>query len=100
MDDKKKLIDLIKDGRQCPDDGSPFDEERCAQCRYRDDIDCDLIRLADYLIANGVVIRKQGEWIRQDETYTRFQCSRCLSENHHGYGNYCPNCGAFMGKGE
>lgn len=76
MNDREKLIELIDSARYW---GSNTSAE-----------------IADHLIANGVDIRKQGKWIRQDETYTRFQCSRCLSENHHGYGNYCPNCGAKM----
>ena len=76
MSDRETLIELIESARYW---GSNTSAE-----------------IADHLIAHGVDIRKQGEWIRQDETYTRFQCSRCLSENHHGYGNYCPNCGAKM----
>ena len=79
MTDREKLIGLIEKWNK--------DEFCLSYASYE---------LADYFIANGVVIQEQGEWIRQDETYTRFQCSRCLSENHHGYGNYCPNCGAKM----
>lgn len=37
-----------------------------------------------------------GEWIRQDETYTRFQCSSCKSENHGRRWLFCPICGAKM----
>lgn len=41
-----------------------------------------------------------GEWVRQDETYTRFQCSSCKSENHGRRWPFCPNCGAKMDGGK
>ena len=37
-----------------------------------------------------------GEWIRQDETFTRFMCSECGSKNHNIRWVFCPNCGAKM----
>lgn len=37
-----------------------------------------------------------GEWIRQDETFTRFMCSECGTKNHNIRWRYCPNCGAKM----
>lgn len=54
--DREKLIELIKNGRACPDALAPFDDEYCKRCKYLDDVDCDLSRLADYLIEHGVVI--------------------------------------------
>lgn len=42
--------------------------------------------------------RPTGYWIRQDDTYTRFQCSHCKSKNHPGGENFCPACGADMRK--
>lgn len=41
---------------------------------------------------------RYGEWIPQDETYTKFMCSECNSKNYKGYEKYCPNCGAKMGE--
>ena len=41
-------------------------------------------------------IVKHGEMIVQDETYTRFICSNCRTNNQDGIGNYCPYCGAKM----
>lgn len=35
-------------------------------------------------------------WIVQDGTFTRFECSRCHTKNHHTRWNYCPHCGAKM----
>jgi predicted RNA-binding Zn-ribbon protein involved in translation (DUF1610 family) len=38
----------------------------------------------------------RGEWIRQDDTFTKYMCSNCGSKNYQGYENFCPNCGADM----
>ena len=54
---REKLFELIKEGRSCPEDGCPFEEEKCASCQYLKDPDCDITRLADYLIANGVTVQ-------------------------------------------
>lgn len=60
---KEKLAKLIENGKPCPD-GNPFDEEACLKCRYKDDKHCDMTRLVDYLIQNGVTIQ---EWVSVDE---------------------------------
>lgn len=39
---------------------------------------------------------RHGKWIRQDDTFTRYKCSECGSENHKGYENFCLYCGAKM----
>lgn len=52
---KEKLAKLIENGKPCPD-GNPFDEEACLKCRYKDDKHCDMTRLVDYLIQNGVTL--------------------------------------------
>lgn len=54
----------------------------------------DLIPTIDYAPV------KHGEWVRQDETYTRFQCSSCKSENHGRRWPFCPICGAKMDGGK
>lgn len=43
------------------------------------------------------VKQKQGEWMAQDDTFTRFTCSACGSENHDTRWEYCCKCGAKMG---
>lgn len=58
MTDREKLIELIAVGRMCPVDGNPFEEEKCMSCKYLEERDCDITRLADYLIANGVTFAK------------------------------------------
>lgn len=52
---------------------------------------------SDYLIANGVTIRKRGEW--KDNTF----CSRCgyFAEDDEGhilmsFDEFCPFCGADL----
>ena len=68
------------------------------------DIQCTL---ADYLIANGVVIREKGEWeIYWDNDYLQYchKCSKCQSnaptkpETIHDeiLTDFCPNCGSDM----
>lgn len=57
--------------------------------------------IADYLIANGVVVREKGEWVY--DHWCEFKCSKCgaLSKTEpRGEENFCPNCGADMRKEE
>ena len=59
------------------------------------------IVIADYLIANGVVVREKGEWVY--DHWCEFKCSKCgaLSKTEpRGEESFCPNCGADMRKGE
>ena len=76
MSDREKLIDLIESARYW---GSNTSAD-----------------IADHLIANGVVIQKQGEWIYQeDDDNYMYRCSNC----RHGIvfsKDTCPNCGAKM----
>lgn len=60
---KEKLVKLIENGKPCPD-GNPFDEEACLKCRYKNDKHCNMTRLVDYLVQNGVTIQ---EWVSVDE---------------------------------
>ena len=50
---REKLIELVKNGQACPGGRDPFGEH-CENCPYYESTRCDLERLADYLIANGV----------------------------------------------
>ncbi len=57
---------------------------------------------ADYLLANGVIVKKQGEWqVHQNNEYWHYDCPFCDD----GYAtkgqdksppNYCGNCGAEL----
>lgn len=93
MPDREKLYELIDgfDALSTPTDG------------FRH-------HLADYLLANGVVVREKGEW---DDT-GRFlfadgslaiRCNLCGAALHQDEWDkynwhFCPNCGADMRKGE
>ena len=72
---------------------------------------CQLERnmyVADFLVANGVVAVRHGEWVQigYDKAMDRITCSCCkeywnICDNDTHTFNYCPNCGAKMdGKGE
>lgn len=64
--------------------------------------------IADYLIANGVVVREKGEWEpvlnkrgeqREEEVFARvWRCPVCGEEQF--YGNFCYECGADMRRRE
>ena len=71
-------------------------------------------RIADHLIANGVVVREKGEWVGwhgdrlvgEDEYgmniyrhYHYHSCRKC-GRRTAVRENFCPNCGADMRKGE
>lgn len=43
---------------------------------------------------------KNGYWIAQDNTLTRFRCSVCGSENHSIGWKFCSACGSYMRKME
>lgn len=47
---------------------------------------------ADLLLANGVIVQKQGKW--QDNHNGTFACSVCGSKASRM--NYCGNCGAKL----
>lgn len=86
MDVREKLIELLD-----------------TNCGYVDEVKAEV--LADYLIANGATIQKQGKWeVKRHEHHTNAICSVC-GENFYYFNkgqynidcsNYCPNCGAIM----
>lgn len=39
---------------------------------------------------------RHAQWIRQDDTFTKFECGFCKAKNYDGFERYCPNCGAKM----
>lgn len=43
---------------------------------------------------------RHASWIRQDDTYTRFQCGECKSKNFDRRWVFCPLCGALMDGGK
>ena len=56
----------------------------------------DVERLADHLLANGVIVKAHGEWKKVSEKYPRYVCTACNHlYNNKGY-KYCPECGSFL----
>lgn len=74
---------------------------RCAPfCGYRFDDRYSvgaITPIADHLIANGVVLRERGEWLRRSMMgeVIDYRCSNCFKTNG-AASPYCPNCGAKM----
>lgn len=81
MDDREKLIELMKEWGNKNTDSFPFES------------------VADHLIANGAVIQKEAEWVKVGY---KWMCSNCKSKiNIDGTPTennlfYCPDCGAKM----
>jgi rubrerythrin len=76
---REKLIELLREGCSA---GEGCSDKTCFDC------------FADILIANGVTVRKKGDW---EFCHHYHSCSEC----GHIVGlisslNFCPNCGADM----
>lgn len=97
MNDREKLIKLIEEAYS-PVMGGYADEEKVRWLAGLD-IYYNWEDVADHLIANGVVIQKQGEWV-YIESYPwveMYRCSECGYEtDDESLTDYCPNCGAKM----
>lgn len=93
MNDREKLIELMK-YNSCISIYGVVDQDVDIVVNWED--------IADHLIANGVVIQKQGEW---DDNIIGF-CNVCMEcgaivergciKNQSGKLHYCPNCGVKM----
>ena len=100
MSDRENLIEQLK-ANTCP----ALTFEDCMFCRYDGMKDCLQQSQADHLIANGVVVRKKGEWIRQEGAWRMMDsgenvnihlCSCCGGYFQNAPYNFCPACGADM----
>ena len=74
---RDKLIELIKYGLLCPSMNTPFGDA-CDTCQYAAVPECDHVRLADHLIANGVTFadvpdNNVGKWIPVSEQPKEFE---------------------------
>ena len=61
MTDRDRLIELIRQAEECPPeyDGEERDTAsiyHCEGCQYQEATDCVAERVADYLLANGVIV--------------------------------------------
>lgn len=70
-------------------------EERHAVMLYQ--MLCEMIIGKTQTIDSAPVVH--ASWIRQDNSYTRFQCGECKSENFDRCWVFCPLCGAKMDGG-
>ena len=96
MNDRERLIELLSEN---------FVEYSNVQliagnCKISA-ITLDADKMADHLIANGVVVQKQGKWIAVPSsdmvTGKAYECSECKKMRFGSFKpNYCPNCGADM----
>ena len=90
MTDREKLIELVKRAITDWEHGDVSE------------------KIADHLIANGVVVREKGEWIDRTKDIRglldyRFDCSVCEHIFWHSSAqdfDFCPNCGADMTGGD
>lgn len=64
----------------------------CDGCENYNGVKCHACGIGDAQTA----LECTTEWIVQDDTFTRFECSRCHTRNHHTRWHYCPNCGSLM----
>lgn len=77
MDDREKLIELIESARYWGSDTSA--------------------EIADRLIANGVVIQKEAEWVVVDRRSGHGICSNCNRlDGIDPLATHCRYCGAKM----
>lgn len=91
---RDRLIDLLNNYREeisfCGRCDRPSEE--CESCMDE--------QLADYLLANGIVEVRHGEWKINPDGYYPY-CSECGYEPEHGnMTKYCPECGTKMEGGD
>lgn len=105
MEEKKRLIDLIRIGKV----------KLCDVCDHKESLECDDCEnelIAEYLLANGVVPLVHSEWDYGDEPpepdengNVQAFCKRCGAGDVHAKRNinkvpYCWKCGAKMDGGK
>lgn len=82
MTDKERLTNIIHN----------------AQNKYLNLLKFESSILADYLLANGVILQKQGEWVScgiDNNDMEIIKCSEC-GRKQFGYSKFCATCGAKM----
>ena len=89
MTDRDRLIELIGAVQSI---GVKYThEETASSMGFRENEE-----LADYLLANGVIVQKQGNLLIDDEEIGLYSCSICYHRMLKAKCNYCPECGAKL----
>lgn len=88
--DRDRLIEIL---RNCIEENVGVNDPNVS-------FEVDYENIADYLLANGVIVQKQGEWIYKEFFGIEFpECSVCETQfedaNFEDY-SYCPECGAKL----
>ena len=92
MTDREKLIELLK---AATDYSRVLRKLKCTTTEADED---PFIAMADHLIANGVVVREKGEWVKLPFRIGlpwKFRCNKCGCPQDYAH-NFYPNCGADM----
>lgn len=104
---RDRLIELLEQ-KSCA--YMPCDRE-CGECHNVEMYDDSIESIADHLLANGVIVQKQGELIKTEEPLgwrdvECVECSVCHEswiidedsdfEDYAQFWNYCPECGAKL----
>ena len=87
MTDRDRLIELLTEAEDMC--GITLD---CDECKYSQSTNCNNELKADHLLANGVIVQKQGEW--QDNHNGTYTCSICGGRASKM--SYCGKCGAKL----
>ena len=100
MADRENLIELIRECNKFHEEA----KEKWILAGKQGERPNLIGSLADHLIANGVVVRENGEWLDRrifcfDGCIDCWECSVCGCRKV-GREYFCPNCGADMRKEE
>ena len=71
------------------------------EIEYAPTVDTTFKEVVAYECGQKSVERPQGEWIKHYDSsdgFTWLTCSRCMFKAYEDDYNFCPNCGAEMGK--
>lgn len=94
---RDRLIELIKQGV----DQTPCNSNSDYDCEGVKCKDCESKSIADHLLANGVIVQKQGKWVSAPikekgyDSKTIPTCTNCGYQSFITY-TYCPDCGTKL----
>lgn len=89
--ERQALIERIQ--KSYCDGCENYNGVRCRACGVGDALDIVADSPTDMLDNH---LHPMAFWVVQDDTLTKFECSKCHSKNNPTRWNYCPACGARM----